>query len=306
VIVVFGTVNVDMITRVPRLPSPGQEVKGRALEVMPGGKGANQALAALRAGGKVALGGAVGADPLAEIALAGIRAAGVDLARVAVSRTSGTGSHMVAIDGSGENLMIGADGANLDATADLLDGAFGPDVVFLTQNSLTPSEVARAIAAAAAAGARIVFNAAPTEGTVEASFAAAEVIVVNEHEGLALARRFGLSEEPGEIAAGLSGRFDADVVVTLGSAGLRAATRAGRRLIGRPPRIAALDTTGAGDAFCGTLAAALDRGETFETALAEGLAAGALACRTVGAQGGARDLDEIRAAARQAVVTDDG
>ncbi|TBW39233.1 ribokinase [Siculibacillus lacustris] len=303
-IVVFGTINVDMVTRVPRLPGPGEEVKGRSYRLAPGGKGANQALAAVRAGARVALVGAVGDDPFATLALAGVAAAGVDLTRVAVVEMA-TGAHMVAVDPSAENMMIGADSANLAASAAQLDGAFGPGVVFLTQNSLSPEAVTAAIAAAKAAGARILFNAAPVHGTEDASFASAEVVVVNQHEARELAVRFGLPADPAAFARAFAVRFDAVTVVTLGGAGLVAATPDGRAWHGTPPPITAIDTTGAGDAFCGTLAAALDRGDGLETALCEGLAAGALACRESGAQSGLADLAAIRDAATRAVLTRD-
>lgn len=300
-IVAFGTVNVDMVTVVPRFPVPGETVKGRDYQLFPGGKGANQAVAAARAGAKVALVGCVGHDGFAEVALAGARAAGVDLSRMARS-DSPTGVQMIAVDPTGENLMIGADAANRAARARRLDGLLGPGTTLLTQNSLGPPEVEAAIALARAAGARIVYNAAPAEPVAEATFAACDVIVVNEHEARGYAGRLGLSADFRAFAEAAAARFDALVVVTLGPRGLIAARPGAPTLLGRPPEVTAIDTTGAGDALCGALAAALDRGETVETALAEGLAAGALACRESGAQSSFRDLAEIRRFARAAVL----
>ena len=297
-IVVFGTVNVDMVTVVPRLPGPGEAVKGRDHQLFPGGKGANQAVAAARAGAKVVLVGCVGRDGFAEVALAGLKAAGVDLSRLGRS-DSPTGLQSIAVDPAGENLMIGSEAANRDARADRLRGLLLPGVVFLTQNSLGTTEVATAIAAARAAGCRVVWNAAPAAPAAEATYAACDVVVVNQHEARAHAALLGLAEAPRAFAEAVAARFGVTVVVTLGAGGLIAARPGAATLLGRPPPILPVDTTGAGDALCGALAAALDRGEAIETALAEGLAAGALACRDTGAQTSFRDLAEIRRAARE-------
>ncbi len=300
-IVAFGTINVDMVTAVPRFPVPGETVKGRDYQLFPGGKGANQAVAAALAGARVALVGCVGRDGFADVALAGARAAGVDLSRVRRC-DSPTGAQMIAVDPSGENLMIGADAANRAARAEQLDGLVGSGVTLLTQNSLGTSEVERAIARAHAAGARVVYNAAPAEPIAEAAFTASDVVIVNEHEARGYAARFDLPQDFRAFAEAAAARFATVVVVTLGPRGLLAARPGAATLAGRPPPVVAVDTTGAGDALCGALAAALDRGETIETALRQGLAAGALACRETGAQTSFRDLAEIRRAAADATL----
>jgi ribokinase len=181
VIVAFGTINVDMVTVVPRFPVPGETVKGRDYQLFPGGKGANQAVAAARAGATVKLVGCVGRDGFAEVALSEARALGIDLTRVR-RVDSPTGAQMIAVDPTGENLMIGADAANRLASVDQLDGLLGPGTTLLTQNSLGPAAVERAIAHAHAAGARVVYNAASAEPVAADTFAAADVVVVNEHE----------------------------------------------------------------------------------------------------------------------------
>lgn len=296
-IVVFGTINVDMVTVVPRLPGPGESVRGRDHQFFPGGKGANQAVAAARAGAKVRIVGAVGDDAFAETALSGLKAAGVDVARVARSERP-TGLLTIAVDPSGEHLMIGADAANRSARAGQLAGLLGPGVTLLTQNSIGAEEAARSIAAARLAGARVIFNAAPVEPVAEATFAACDVVVLNEIEATGYARRFGLPEEPAALARAFAARFVCDCIVTLGGEGLIAARPDGAAWACRPPKVAVVDTTGAGDALSGTLAAALDRGDDFLVALSEGLAAGSLACRTTGAQSSFAGLAEIRALAR--------
>lgn len=295
-IVVFGTINVDLVTVVPRFPGPGDEVKGADYQVFPGGKGANQALAARLAGAAVELVGCVGRDGFAEIALAGLRAAGVGLGRV--GRGDGpTGTHMIAVGPSGENMMIGAEAANRSASADRLGGLLGPGTTLLVQTSLGRGEVERAITAARLAGTRIVLNAAPISRLAEAALAACDVIVVNAHEARALADDFGLPREPAAFARAAARRFVATVVVTLGAEGLVAATAEGEGFAGEPPPVTAIDATGAGDALIGAFAAALDRGEAIERALAEGLAAGALATRATGAQSSFAAAADIRRAA---------
>lgn len=299
-IVVFGTINVDMVTVVPHLPGPGESVRGRDHQFFPGGKGANQAVAAARAGARVAIVGAVGDDAFAETALSGLRAAGVDVSRVARSERP-TGLLTIAVDPSGEYLMIGADAANRSARAGQLAGLLGPGVTLLTQNSIGAEEAARSIAAARLAGVRVIFNAAPAEVVGEATFAACDVVVLNEIEATGYARRFGLPEEPAALARAFAARFVCDCVVTLGGDGLIAARPGGEAWACRPPQVAVIDTTGAGDAFTGTLAAALDRGDDLLIALREGLAAGSLACRVTGAQSSFAGISEIRALARDLV-----
>ena len=292
-IVAFGTINVDMVTVVPRFPVPGAPVKGRDYQLFPGGKGANQAVAAARAGARVVLVGSVGRDDFADVALAAAKALGIDLSRVRRS-DSPTGLQMIAVDPAGENLMIGADAANRTTVAEQLDGLLGPAVTLLTQNSLGTREVERAVARARAAGARVVYNAAPASAVDEATFTAADTVIVNEHEARGYAAHFGLPVDPRAFAEAAARRFATTVVVTLGAAGLVAARPDGPTLLGTPPTIDCVDSTGAGDALCGALAAALDRGDTIEAALRQGLAAGALACRETGAQTSFADLAEIR------------
>ena len=292
-IVAFGTINVDMVTVVPRFPTPGETVKGRDYQLFPGGKGANQAVAAARAGARVVLVGCVGRDGFADVALAGAKALGIDLTRVRRCDAP-TGAQMIAIDPTGENLMIGADAANRAAVAEQLDGLLGPGVTLLTQNSLGTREVERAVARARAAGARVVYNAAPAEPVDPATFAASDVVIVNEHEARGYAARFELPTEFRAFAEAAARCFATCFVVTLGARGLIAARPDAPTLVGTPPAVACVDSTGAGDALAGALAAALDRGETLEAALGQGLTAGALACRETGAQTSFADLAEIR------------
>jgi ribokinase len=296
VIVAFGTINVDMVTVVSRFPVPGETVKGRDYQLFPGGKGANQALAARRAGAAVVMVGAVGRDGFADVALANLIAAGVDCRRVLRSEAP-TGIYMIAIGPGGENLMIGANAANDRASAVQARGLFKPGVTLLTQNSLGTPEVERIIADAHAAGARILYNAAPAEPVAEATLAAADIVLVNEHEARRYGELLGLPPDPSGFARAAAARLGRDVVVTAGGEGI-VASIGGRLLRAAAAPVTVVDTTGAGDAFCGALAAALDRGDPIETALVQAIAAGSLACRETGAQTSFRNLAEIRDLAR--------
>lgn len=296
-IVVFGTLNVDLVIMVPRLPAPGEGAKGGDHQLFAGGKGGNQALAAALDGARVALIGAVGRDGFAATALAGLKEAGVDLTGVARSQRP-TGLQSIAVDPTGENLMVGSTAANAEADPRALVPRLGAGVTLLTQSSIGVRAVETAIALARSSGARVVLNAAPPHPLSEATFAAVDVLIVNRHEAADLARAWACGADPALFALAAARRFMATVVVTLGPRGLVAATAQGDLWEGEPPPVTVVDTTGAGDALIGAVTAALDRDAPLEIALAEGLAAGALACRETGARSSFASRGEIvRAAA---------
>jgi len=291
VIVCFGSINLDLIFSLPYLPVAGQTVAGPALHIEPGGKGANQAVAAARDGAAVAFAGAVGGDALAEGALALLRANGIDLARV---RTAGgaTGCASICVDPEGRNLIAVASGANLAAREDTIEAALlGGTTTVLLQNECDAGQEAALIARARAAGCRIVLNLAPAGPLPQAALRAVDVLVVNEDEAAWVATRMGTSSD----AAALHAALGVDVVVTLGGAGLEADARAGHfRLDARAAKV--VDTTGAGDCFTGVLAAALDRGASFEQALRRANTAAGLCCTRPGTQGSMPTAAETDAA----------
>jgi ribokinase len=305
-IVAFGTINVDLVTEVSRFPVPGETVKGHDYAIHPGGKGANQALASRRAGADVVLCGAVGKDDFADHALVNLVAAGVDVSRVHRS-ASPTGLYMIAIDPTAENLMIGANAANNDARAQLLEPVFmagdATRITLLTQNSLGVREVEQAIVLARSAGCRVVYNAAPAVKTDLATFRAADVVIVNEHEARTYADMFDLRAEHAAFARDFAKRIERDIVVTLGGEGM-VASIGGVCFFARPPAITPVDTTGAGDAFCGALAAALDRGAPLKRAVLEGLASGSIACLKFGAQSSFGDRAAIETIADELHLTE--
>jgi len=283
VIVVVGSINLDLVARVSRLPRPGETLAGTAFATSPGGKGANQALAARRAGAEVALVGAVGDDVFAPLALAELRRAGVDLARVR-GVAGPTGTALIQVDDAGENTIVVVAGANATVTADrVLDLTLAPATTVVMPLEI-PLATVRAVAlAAAAAGARVVVNAAPAAPLEPALLEAVDVLIVNEHEAAILAAHVGVANAPAAFAAAMAARFGQTVIVSLGAGGALAAAE-GATLRVAAPHVEVVDSVGAGDALVGALAAALDRGAPLAVALREGVAAGSLACTRRGAQ----------------------
>jgi len=277
-VLVFGSANADLVFAVPELPAPGVTVLGDGVRSFPGGKGANQAVAAAKDGATTQFAGCVGRDAFAEVATGALRAAGVDLSRLRVVEQP-TGCASICVDRAGRNQIAVAPGANLLASASQIeDAALHPGVVLLLQMEVPAGEIAVLIRRAKARGARVVLNLAPPGELALDTLAALDLLVVNEHEAAALAARLGC----GGGAAALRAALGVDVAVTRGEAGAEAATAAG--FIAVPAfRVAAVDTTGAGDCFCGVLCAGLDRGLTLGSAMRRASAAAAIACTRHGA-----------------------
>jgi ribokinase len=283
-IVVFGSLNADLTARVERFPRPGETVAGLSFAVVAGGKGANQALAARRAGAAVKMVGAVGNDAFAATAVSGLSHAGVDLG--GVRRIDGpTGIAVIVVDARGQNSIVVVPGANGSvAEPDLIDAALRPDTTLVLQLEVPLAAVSGAVHRARARGARVVLNAAPAIDLPATLLSVIDVLIVNEHEAEALAATSAVPSSPESFAAAVRQRFGCAVVVTLGARGALAAVGGARLLRAAAPPVDVVDTTGAGDALVGALAAALDRGASWPRALAEGVAAGSLACGAAGAQ----------------------
>jgi ribokinase len=293
VILVFGSINIDVLVPVPRLPSPGETVLGGDYALLPGGKGANQALAARRAGASVTMAGAVGNDGFAALALENLQRDGVDLGLVRrVDRPTGCAAIMVGAQGEhrGENLIAVAPGANRAAAADSVpDSVLGSGTILVCQMEVPAAENWALIARARAAGARTVLNLAPAAPIDPAHFAQIDILVANAGEAGAL----------GADPAGLARRLRQAFVVTRGSAGSTAYLADGGRIDTPALAIDPIDTTGAGDTFVGVLAAGLERRLALPAALREASAAAALACLANGAQSAMPDRAAIEAAARR-------
>jgi ribokinase len=279
-VVVFGSINADLIFPVATLPKPGQTLMASGMTVEPGGKGANQAAAAALDGALVFMAGAVGQDALAASAMAGLVAAGVDLSRVARSDEP-TGCASICTDGDANNQIVVAPGANLAAKADAIEDALlGTGAILLTQMETDPAETAALIRRASALGARIIHNLAPAAKLAADALRLLDILVVNEDEAAWLAHQEGL---PAVSAATLYEALGITVVRTLGGQGAEWAWQDGQGRVAAAP-VRAVDTTSAGDCFVGVLAAALQRGASLAEAVRRANAAAGLACTRRGSQ----------------------
>ncbi|RJF40683.1 ribokinase [Actinomyces sp. 2119] len=304
-VVVVGSLNVDLNVTVDRLPGPGETLLGAGGRTSPGGKGANQALAAALRGAEVRMVGAVGEDANAAVALSRLSQAGVDTSLVA-GLDAPTGLAVCVVDGAGRNTIVVVPGANGLVGAAQVEAA-APAItrasVLVLQGEVPPGAVAAAVRAACghAGGAgvpgrpRILLNLAPVIPLDARIVQLADPLVVNEHEGrLVLKEVFGIDPASLEkqadpdvaVARALVTQGLASVVMTLGERGA-VALEAGdpsRPLAFPSPRVAVVDTVGAGDAFVGALAASLAAGGTLAQAVGAGVRVGAYACTGRGAQ----------------------
>jgi ribokinase len=291
-ILVFGSINVDLIVPVSHLPGPGETVLGGDYALLPGGKGGNQALAARRAGAEVMLVGAVGMESFADIALNLLRREGVDtrLVRV-VARPTGCAAIMVSDEG--ENLIAVASGANMSVRSDqVADELLGEGTILVAQMEVPPDETEILIRRARARGGRSLLNLAPARAIDPALLQEIDLVVANEGEAAAL------GSDPARLALHLR----QGLVVTRGAAGSAAFLRDGTRIEVPALPIEPVDTTGAGDTFVGVLAAALDFGSNLETALRRASAAAGLACLARGAQTAMPDGAAITAAVNRLIL----
>ena len=280
-VIVFGSINLDLIFSLPNIPRPGETVLGPSTRIEPGGKGANQAVAASRDGADVVLAGAVGRDALADEALVLLRSARVNLDRVRRVEAS-TGCAAIAVDPAGENAIAVGSGANLFVRASQIEDALLASAATLVLQMEVPApETALLIARARVAGAKVVLNLAPAANLPEAALRAVNVLVVNETEAGWLAGHLGC----GRTAIALRDRLGGiAVVLTRGAEG---ADVAGHDTEWHEPAVAveAVDTTAAGDCFVGVLAHRLDRGENLQSAVRRAALAAAVCCTRHGSQG---------------------
>jgi ribokinase len=283
-VVVVGSINMDVVARADRLPRPGETVFGKTVSLIPGGKGANQAVAARRIGVETTMVGALGSDGFADVLFSFLEAEGLDLSLV--ERVGGpTGTALISLDAAGENSIVIVPGANtlVEPTVVTKIALKGNDVV-LIQNEVPEAVNAAAVDHAQRVGATTVLNLAPFRITDENLLNEIGYLIVNETE---FAESIGEDPElmsshrvTGLLAEGAG--FGRNVVVTLGAEGVSARLGASVTTI-RGHRVSVVDTTGAGDSFCGTLGAALARGSDPKLALAYANAAAALSVQKLGA-----------------------
>jgi ribokinase len=283
-LVVFGSVNIDLVFSLPVLPGPGETVLGAGYQVAPGGKGANQAVAAARDRAAVRFYGCIGRDEFGRMAGDSLVAAGVDVTGLREGARP-TGCAAVCTDAAGRNLIAVASGANLDARAEQIpDSVLRPDTTVVLQMECPTGEVATLIARARARGCRTVLNLAPALPLEPSVLQSVDVLVVNEGEAAALAAGRGLAAgDSVALVRRLAAAFGNAAAITLGPLGVVAA-RGDDAWSVDALQIKTIDTTAAGDAFTGVLAAALDRGVVLPDALHRASVAGGLACLTAGAQ----------------------
>lgn len=278
VVAVVGSVNVDEVVRVEHLPREGETVSGGTFARHGGGKGANQAVAAARAGAATRMVGCVGEDPLGDGALAELRAAGVDVEHVARTSEAATGVALIVVDAAGRNQIAVAPGANRLIGA--APGAFAGEAGVALLSFEAPDEaLVHAARTAVDAGWRVVVNPAPVRPVPQAVLDAHPILVPNEHEAVQLTGIADLERAARVLQAG-SG---SPVIVTVGAEG--ALLVDGDDVVRVPaPAVDVMDTTGAGDALCGTLAARLAAGDALEAALERAVAAASLSTTTPGAR----------------------
>jgi len=279
-ITVLGSLNMDLVALVDRAPLQGETVTGREFRTIPGGKGANQAIAAARAGASVAMIGAVGSDAFGDQLLATLHADGVDTARV--RRTPGaSGTAHIVVDSAGRNAIVVVPGANGTVTALTEDDK---DLIrksrfLLMQLELPLSVVEEGAAVAAEAGVTVVLTPAPAQPLPESLLRRVDWLVPNEHEAALLTGESDLTKA-GCMLAGLC----RNVVITLGSEGCLLVTGGGRRSLPVDAvKVTPVDTTAAGDTFTGALAVALAEGKGAEDALRFATRAAAISVTRLGA-----------------------
>ncbi len=285
-VVVLGSINLDLVATAPRFPHPGETVLGDALAQVPGGKGANQAVAAARAGGATTLVGSVGDDDLGRRVMQFLADEKLDLTHVSVLSGVPSGIALITVVPGSDNTIVPVLGANAEISADALtDIALTPDDVVVLQFGVRMEAVLDALEAAQAAGATVVLNAAPAAECPPRLLRDPDVLVVNETElaMFALGDPKAATADPGRVAE-LASSLDRTgvTVVTLGPAGV--VVVGDGDVFTTPARATTVvDTTGAGDCFVGNLAARLAVGDDLPAAVRFAVTASSLACETLGA-----------------------
>ncbi len=282
---VVGSINMDLVVRTPRLPAPGETILGGPFETFPGGKGANQAVAASRMGARVSMVGRIGADDYGQSMRAMFVREGVDATAIRATAGTATGVGVIIVDErAGENTIVVAPGANARLTPEDVESVAGivrSAAVLLVQLETPFETVEAAIRIARGAGRRVVLNAAPAGVVPEAMLRQVDLLVTNRGEA-AMLTGGEAEDDPLTLARDALRLGPAAVVVTAGPDGACLATRDTSLRVPSIP-VRAVDSTAAGDAFCGAVAAWLASGRSVEEAVRAGCVAGALAATRAGA-----------------------
>lgn len=299
-IIVVGSLNLDCTLRVDRLPGPGETVHSAPALRSPGGKGANQAVAAALLGARVGLVGAVGDDAAGRMLIAAAREAGVDVSAVRLA-PGATGQATIVVDRSAENVIVVDGGANSSVDPERVRDDLADAAVVVTGNELTDAVVVAAAERAAAAGAAVVHNPSPFR-PLPAGMPHPQVLVVNEHEFALLGGVLDAAPDDAAITPEVPPALqEAAVVVTRGARGAVVIER-GTVTSVAAVSVAAVDTSGCGDAFLGALVERLAAGRTLTEAAEHAVRVGAFAATRAGTQSSYPTAEELRAwVAAQAV-----
>lgn len=288
-VVVIGSVNVDLVVTSDRLPRPGETVLGGRFAVHDGGKGANQAVAAARVGARVTMIGAVGSDAHGQRSIAALDAEGIDTSRIR-HLDGPTGVAIIAVGPRGENQIVVAPGANGQVTLDDADCALIAEAdVLLTNHEIPPEATLDALRAAHAAGVTAILNPAPARALPSEVLSLGPILTPNEHE---LIVAIG-NDETGAALDELATRHHGPIVVTQGPAGALLVDGERRERFEGRSATDLVDTTGAGDTFCGVLAAWLADGRTLDEAISAANAAASLSVSSAGARDGMPRRDAV-------------
>ncbi len=286
-IAVTGSLNMDLVVRSPRIPSPGETIIGTTYQQIPGGKGANQAVAAARLGAQVSMLGRLGRDAFGDQLLEGLAAAGIDRTFVVQDRDAPTGVALIVVDDAGQNSIVVASGANMHLSpqdVDAAKGAIAGADVLLLQLEIPLETVICAAEVARRHGITVILNPAPARPLPERLLSLVHVLVPNESEtALLTGTSIENVDQAGSAAAALVQLGVGAVVLTLGARGALLA-QGGITQVVPAFQVQPVDTTAAGDAFVAGLAVALAEGMALADAVRWGNAAGALATTVLGAQ----------------------
>ena len=301
-ILVFGSLNIDLVSQVPIIPGPGRTVLATSYATHCGGKGANQAVAAARIAGpgKVRMAGRIGRDAFGDDALRNLAANGIETTLI-TKADEPTGCAFITVDPSGENAITVASGANLTANAsDLPASLFGSGTIAMLQMEVPFAQSLEVARHTRSASGTVIWNLAPvpvqmTSAMVHDVLDATDYLLINEHEALDAAAAIGFQISSFEKAVEeLAKAGKLTCVVTAGARGALAVTADGAFLRAASPKISPVDTTGAGDTFVGAFASMLGEQAPLQKALEVGCEAAALKCLQAGAQPGMPMRDQLR------------
>ena len=296
-VVVIGSINMDLVARAEAVPAPGETVLGRDFQTIPGGKGANQAVAVARLGAGCAMVGRVGDDAFGERLVGGLADEGIDTRYVLTTPGTASGVALIVVASSGENAICVASGANFQVTPADVNAAeevIAAADVCLVQLELPVQTVVHALRVCRRHGVETILDPAPAPADAPADLFGADVISPNETEARILLGQPGQPAEPEPTARALAERGPRDVVLKLGERGAGLLTDGRFELIAGHA-VDVVDTTAAGDAFTAALAVARARGRTLAEAVRDANAAGALACTKFGAQPSMPTAEQVAA-----------